>query len=84
VLSFHITRSTSSIRPASNDFTSLRGNHGNTCVLRHPLANNHPRKCGEASESKMPEPNTAIEPDSNSESIDLPEHNTEIEFDDIS
>jgi hypothetical protein len=32
----------------------------------------------------MPEPNTAIEPDSNSESIDLPEHNTEIEFDDIS
>jgi hypothetical protein len=80
VVFFHITRGTS-IRPASNDFTSLRVINGNTYVLRHLLSNNHSRKHGETRESKKSEPNTAVEVDSTSESKAITEHNTDIEFD---
>jgi hypothetical protein len=80
---FHITRGTS-IRPASNDFTSLRGIHGNTYILRHLLPTRHFPKLSEASESKESEPDTAVELDSTSESKDFPKHNTDIEFDDTS
>jgi hypothetical protein len=80
---FHITRGTS-IRPASNDCTPLRGFHGTTYVLHHLLPSYHFRKHGEASESKELEPNMAVEVNGTSESKDFSEHNTGIEVHDTS